>query len=166
MKLLQVDWARKQLVLGLVSTATSGTEDICRAANNAFVSYLQRLDANTHDVVIREVSSIVMEQLDVRATEDDRQVVALLDFLCYMVDQGVFSIEAITESGPNTWDIWAIMMRVHGPTSSLQRIEAALNVYSRLLAIDNCRSGVLDKITRQLLHRWPKVLLPTSSNSL
>ncbi|KAK5380395.1 hypothetical protein LTR20_007166 [Exophiala xenobiotica] len=140
---------QQQLLLGLVSSTTSGTEDVCRAASNAFLSYMQLLDNDRRNDLAKAAASIILRQLDENATQDDRQVVILLDFLCFLMDQNLLLNDS--------WDIWAIMQKIQGPTSSLQRIEAALNCYSRLLSIDEYRARAMDKLTRQLLHRWPKV---------
>lgn len=142
---------QQQLLLGLVSSTTSGTEDVCRAASNAFLSYMQLLDNDRRNDLAKAAASIILRQLDQNATQDDRQVVILLDFLCFLMDQNLLFNDS--------WDIWAIMQKIQGPTSSLQRIEAALNCYSRLLSIDEYRTRAMDKLTRQLLHRWPKVCL-------
>ncbi len=157
MEILQMPRLRKDLLMGLVSSATAGTEDICRAACNAFVFYMQLLEADVRKALVREVSSIYLEQLDTSASQDDRQVLPVLDFVSFTIDQSVFSFELITEPGPGTRNIWAIMQKVHSTSSSLQRTESSLNLYSRLLGIEKCRTNAVDKVTRQLLHRWPKV---------
>lgn len=169
MHLLPVEWAQKHLIFGLVLSATSGTEDICRAASNAFVAYLQPLDPYTRRELVTAISSILVDEIEHRSTDEDRHVVPLLEFLCFLVDQGLFDLALVTlsecgdgekerrEDGTVTRDLWSLMQKIHGPTSSLARIEASLNVYSRLLTIDTYRSRALDKLTRQLLHRWPKV---------
>ncbi len=149
---------QQQVLLGLVSSATSGTEDVCRAASNAFLLYMQLLDNERRNDLAKAATSIILRQLDENATQDDRQVVTLLDFLCFLMDQSLLLNDS--------WDIWATMQKVHGPTSSLQRIEAALNCYSRLLSIDAYRTRAMDKLTRQLLHRWPKVRLLFSYDML
>ncbi|KIW59998.1 hypothetical protein, variant [Exophiala xenobiotica] len=140
---------QQQVLLGLVSSATSGTEDVCRAASNAFLLYMQLLDNERRNDLAKAATSIILRQLDENATQDDRQVVTLLDFLCFLMDQSLLLNDS--------WDIWAIMQKIQSPTSSLPRIEAALNCYSRLLSIDAYRTRAMDKLTRQLLHRWPKV---------
>ena len=156
--LLQHGWLRKHLLLGLVSSATSGTEDICRAARSAFVSFMQLLERDNRKELMQATSDIILGQLETSEAQDDRVVVPLLDFLCFMMDQGLFSSELIMEPGQYTWDIWVIMRKVHDSSSSLQRIEASMNLYSRLLGNDKCRAPAADKLTRQLLHRWPKVV--------
>ncbi|EXJ65930.1 uncharacterized protein A1O5_10906 [Cladophialophora psammophila CBS 110553] len=157
MELLCVPWAQKGLILGLVSSATSGAEDLCRAASNAFIWHMQCLEPKKQATVVETVSTIVVEELALRAKEDDRQVLPLLDFLCLIIDQNLYADEFISHSNNASLDLWAVMQKVHGPSSSLQRIEASLNVYSRMLAIDAYRARALDKLTRQLLHRWPKI---------
>lgn len=110
---------------------------------------MQQLDDESRKRMTEKVSSIVLNQLGHNALQDDRQVVPLLHFLCFLMDQDLL-VETST-------DIWAIMKKVHGPSSSLPRIEAAMNCYSRMLAMDHYQKQAMDKLTRQLLHRWPKV---------
>ncbi|KIW21019.1 hypothetical protein PV08_01598 [Exophiala spinifera] len=149
LKLLEVSTFHQHLLRGFVSSATAGTEDICRAASNAFVAYMQRLDGETRERMTEKVSSMILDQLAQNALQDDRQVVPLLHFLCFLLDQDLL-IESST-------DMWAIMKNVHSPNSSLPRIEAAMNCYARMLAISHYQKQAMDKLTRQLLHRWPKV---------
>ncbi|EXJ56139.1 hypothetical protein A1O7_09070 [Cladophialophora yegresii CBS 114405] len=157
MRLLSVPWAHRHLVLGVISSATSGTEDTCRAASTAFVSYIQSLEPIQGESSAAVISNIILEELASRATEDDRQVLPLLDFLCFMIDEGLFSPRPFGQSDNDDLDIWSSMQRIHSPSSTMQRMESLLNVYSRLLSTDIYRARALDKLTRQLLHRWPKI---------
>ncbi|OQU99977.1 hypothetical protein CLAIMM_05543 [Cladophialophora immunda] len=157
MELICIPWAQRDLILGLVSSATSGAEDLCRAASNAFVLHMQSLDAETQATLAGAVSTIVVEGLALKAQEDDRQVLPLLDFLCFIIDQNLYVVDSSDCSDNIGFDLWTVMQKVHSPMSSLQRIEASLNVYSRMLALDAYRARALDKLTRQLLHRWPKI---------
>ncbi|OAG44468.1 hypothetical protein AYO21_01464 [Fonsecaea monophora] len=158
MDLISIPWVQRDLILGLASSATSGTEDLCRAASNAFVLHMQSLDSRTQIRLSETVSTIVVEELALNAQQDDRQVVPLLDFLCFIIDQNLFTVDSSERSDTAKANLWTVMQKVHGPMSSLQRIEASLNVYSRMLSMDAYRIKALDKLTRQLLHRWPKVL--------
>lgn len=158
MKLLKVPWAQNSLVEGIVSSVTSGSEDISRAAGTALVLSLEDLDPGKRNELMTAISSIVAKLLAERTTEDDRQIVPVLDFLCFLMDQDLFSTRLIQGPGEDTIDLWIIMQKIHGPSSSLQRTEASLNIYSRLLSFDNYQVRALDKLTRQLLHRWPKVV--------
>lgn len=159
LQLLPTDWAREGLVFGLISSATAGIEDICRAACNAFVAYLQNLPQNTRQSLIYQISKLVLELLDSKVEDEDRAVLPLMEFLCFSIDQKLFSNELIVPTGPH--DILATITKLQKPTSSLPRIEALLNLYSHLLIIFPPTSSqhvqCLDKMTRQLLHRWPRV---------
>lgn len=159
LQLLCLDWARESLVLGLISSATAGTEDICRAACNAFVAYMQGLPPSTRHTLVHQISKLVLEQMDSKVDDDDRAVLPLLEFLCFLMDQDVFSGELSAPAGSH--DVLTTVTKLQTPTSSLPRIEALLNLYSRLLNIFPATSAqhvqCLDKLTRQLLHRWPRV---------
>ena len=157
MQLLSIPWAQKHLILGLISSATSGAEEICRAACTAFLLYIQSLEPALCKELVATTWNIILEELATKSTPDDRQVVPSLDFLCFMIDQDLVSAELLAESGNPLLDVWKIMQNIHTSSSSLQRVEASLNVYARLLSIERYRDRALDKLTRQLLHRWPKV---------
>ncbi|OAP62601.1 hypothetical protein AYL99_01828 [Fonsecaea erecta] len=157
MELICISWAQRALIVGLVSSATSGAEDLCRAASNAFVLHMQSLDTKPQEMLAETVSTIVVEELALKAQEDDRQVVPLLDFLCFIIDQNLYVVDSSRRLDNTSLDLWSVMQKVHNSMSNLQRIEASLNVYSRMLAIDVYRARALDKLTRQLLHRWPKI---------
>ena len=157
MELLSISWAQTNLVLGFVSSATSGTEDICRGASNAFVGHMQSLKPDNRARLVEVVSTIIVQELAARTTDDDRQVVPMLDFFCFMIDQDLAPAELVTQSSNVGLDMWSVMQKLHSPSSTLQRIEASLNVYSRMLCKNVDRARVLDKLTRQLLHRWPKI---------
>ncbi|OCT45398.1 putative tubulin-specific chaperone D [Cladophialophora carrionii] len=157
MRLLSVPWAHRHLILGFISSATSGSEDTCRAASTAFVSYMQSLEPLQVEGSIARVSAMILEELALRATEDDRQVLPFLDFLCFMIDEELFSTKLFGQSDNVDLGMWSSMQRLHSPSSTMQRMESLMNVYSRLLSIDIYRARALDKLTRQLLHRWPKV---------
>lgn len=154
LRLLSTEWATKSLILGFVSSATAGTEDICRAASNAFVAYFESLPVHDRNVLVREVSKIVLDQLVKSATQDDKAVLPMLDFLGVMIDHNLFDIDLV-KSG--NLDLFSILVSLHGPTCSLPRAESLLNAYSRLVAMPTYRVPALDKMTRQLLHRWPRV---------
>ena len=157
MQLLSIPWMQRQLVLGFASSASSGTEDICRAASTAFLLHIQFLEPGEFKELVATVWTVCMEEMGSKSTADDRQVIPLLEFLCFMIDVELVPVEVGVSSGDATPELWTIMQSIHGPASSLQRIEASLNVYSRLLSIEHYRARALDKLTRQLLHRWPKV---------
>ncbi|KEF55772.1 uncharacterized protein A1O9_08523 [Exophiala aquamarina CBS 119918] len=159
LQLLRLDSIRESLVLGLISSATAGTEDICRAASNAFVAHLQSLPLVSRQTLVRQISTLVLEQLGSKIQEDDRAVLPLLGFMCFLIDQDAFAQELLAPVGP--YDILITLTKLQTPTSSLPRFEGLLNLYSRLLSLFPAASSqhvqCLDKLTRQLLHRWPRV---------
>lgn len=159
LQLLRVDLVRESLIIGLISSATAGTEDICRAACNAFVAHLQSLPLAPRQTLVRQISTLVLERLGSAIQEEDRTVLPLLEFICFLIDQDAFADELLAPVGPH--DVLLTLTKLQTPTSSLPRFEALLNLYSRLLALFPAQSSqyvqCLDKLTRQLLHRWPRV---------
>ncbi|KIV93610.1 hypothetical protein PV10_04811 [Exophiala mesophila] len=152
--LLSTEWARKSLIQGLVSSATAGTEDICRAASNAFVAYFQSLPVYDRDVLVRSVSKIVLDHFADSATQDDKAVLPMLDFLGVMIDHDLFHVDLVKAGDV---DLFSALLALQGSSCSLARAESLLNAYSRIVGIATYRVPALDKMTRQLLHRWPRV---------
>jgi tubulin-specific chaperone D len=158
MPLLEQPRLQRHLILGLVTSSTSGSEDLCRAANTALVHYLERLSEDERNKLTTAISSIVVEELASNPANEDRAVIPLLDFLCFLADHHLLQAEVTTSASPDaTYDLWTIVQSTHAPSSSIQRVEACLNMYVRLLGMPTYRARALDRMTRQLLHRWPKI---------
>jgi len=154
---LRIDWTRKHILLGLVSGATAGAEDVGRACCRAFASYLDDLPTVERKELSETLSQMLLQHLDSIAVQHDRAVVPMLEFLSFMVDQRLFATRFLLGTPSDHPDIWTIMQKVHSLGSSFGRMEASVSLYAALLMTTECRLRSLDKLTRQLLHRWPKV---------
>ena len=151
--LLQVQWLQKHLILGLVSSAAAGTEDIGRASCEALVSFLLALSETSRASISKVISDVLLQQLSISATTDDRHVVPTMEFLAFLLEQHLLSHDPSNAVG----DIWNVMETVNAPPASIQRLETITKIYSALCVTERHKTRAVDKLTRLLLHRYPKV---------
>ncbi len=150
--LLEVDWLREHVVQGLVSSAVAGSEDLGRAARAAIIMYSQ--DHRQTDVEVMFVKTL--DRYLKESSSDDRVALPAMELLAFTIEQaaGEASFNNIEDECTNVLEV---MQMVHQPTSSLLRVEAALKVYSSLTTLEATRKGALDRLTRMLLHKYPKI---------
>src|SRR5271156_6096602 len=118
--LLQVQWLQKHLILGLVSSAGAGTEDIGRASCEALVSFLLALSGTSRASISKVISDVLLQQLSISATTDDRHVVPTMEFLAFLLEQHLLPTHNLSNAvGDNITDIWNVMETVHAPTASI-----------------------------------------------
>jgi hypothetical protein len=67
------------------------------------------------------------------------------------MDQGLFSAPTDEKR------LMSVPTTILSTSPSPSRIDSALNFYARLLSMPEYHTTALDKLTRHLLHRWPKI---------
>ena len=158
LELLKVGWIRAHIIQGLVSAAAAGPELLGLASRTAIVSYIQDQPEKLSYHVYAEILAVLTEHLRMSAAED-RLTVPTMELLAFMIDQDLLRAGARPVYVQHYYtELMHVIQIVHQPSSSLQRVEAALQVYSALYTIPETRSKALDKLTRLLLHRYPKVI--------
>lgn len=158
--LFHIDWLRKHMILGFTSSATGGTEAIGRPSCHALVGFLWTQPETQRTLYSGEISKILFEHLATIAGQDDREVIPFLDFLALLVCNDVLQFESVHLKMPPE-RVWSIIQQVHIPSAAIPRLEAILRIYSALSSIKNYKAAALEKTTRLLLHRYPKVFLPS-----
>lgn len=152
--LLEVDQMRKHVVQGMVSSAVAGSEDLGRRSRAAIIMYIQ--DPCHSYVEAQELfARILLEYLKV-SSADDRIAIPTMELLAFIVEQSAAKAALMTGYQQQV-DLMEVMQTVHLPSSSLPRVEASLKVYSSLLAVERTRKAALERLTRMLLHRYPKI---------
>lgn len=149
---------RRQLMLGLASSAAGTTEEIGRACCAAVVSFRMRRGREEARRVGREVVVTVLAVLKGDGEGEpmnDHQVIPMLDFLTFLLEQDFLPM-AILQPGDED-AMWNAVQKFHLPVSSMERVEALIRLYYAFLTYPTLRSRTLDKLTRLLLHRYPKV---------
>lgn len=154
------------LVIGLVTSTAASTEEVARASSEALVAFIQQQDMNTQQMLTHSIIDSVATYATSSAKDDDRDIVSAIDFLSFLVEQ-VLACEWGEEYCRRSDQLWDTCQKLHPPSASMMRIEALVRLYSSLALVDAYRTRVLDKLTRLLLHRWPKVRyhLPSEESS-
>ena len=148
-ELLDVEWLRKYVVAGLVSSAAAGTEDIGRASRSALTKHMLS-EINEHSESGAESITICLIEHLEQTVADDREAVPAMETVAFVLEQQLGGVTVASSKALR------VMQKAHTPTASIQRLEAAIKVYSALCNTDQ-KQIALDKLTRLLLHRYPKI---------
>jgi tubulin-specific chaperone D len=140
-----------QLINGLASSAAGTTEEIGRACCRALTVYALEVRL-TAELKQRMLSAMLRCIAESESTEES-QVIPLLDFCTFMVEQDLLAFDS--DSFPSR--AYTAFQKVHTTTASIERLDALIRLYSAFLMYPGLRSKVLDKLTRLLLHRYPKI---------
>jgi hypothetical protein len=156
--LLEVDWLRSHIIEGIMSSAAAGTEVLGVASRAAIVEYIQDQPEDLQlDTYLMFLTGIT-KQLRASAN-DDRVAIPTMELLAFLIEQ-ITSTGLHSEVQHRSLDVLEVMQMIHGPSSSLQRVEAAIQIYSGLTTVLDTRRNALERLTRLLLHRYPKVRIP------
>lgn len=151
MPLLMHPRVQQQLILGLSSSAVGTTEEIGRACCSAFISFIRHMTAEDRGQLLSQVISAVGANVTDAASCEDHEVVQMLGFLGFILGQGFTAPERDQEA------LWSITRNAHIAAPSMERLEALILLYGVLLSYSMLRIRAVDKLTRQLLHRFPKI---------
>lgn len=157
MELLKFGWLQEQLVIGLSSSAAGSTDEIGRACCSAFAAFVLAQNPDIRAELTDRIAVLLLKHLDNIAPQDDRVVLPALEFLTFMIDQNFIPEHSLLGRDAAGCDVWNVMQKVQTATSTMVRVEAATRLYSALAMYEPFQAKALDKLTRQLLHRWPKV---------
>ena len=87
-ELLQLDWLRRALIKGLVTSFSAGTESLVRSTRFALVEYIGDQSEKKQDTskarLFEDLLSILEESL-----EDDRYAVPAVETLTFLLDNGL-----------------------------------------------------------------------------
>lgn len=148
-ELLNVEWLQKYIIAGMVSSAAAGTEDIGRASRSALTIHVLHDDRRQQELDRDSIFACLIEHLE-QTVADDREAIPAMETLAFFLEQQLANATASSAK------VLRVMQRAHTPTSTIQRLEAATKIYSALCYTDHKKAG-LDKLTRLLLHRYPKI---------
>lgn len=83
--LLQVDWLRRPLLKGLVTSISAGTEGVVRASRLSIVQYIHQQDKETRRTfqatIFDDLLSIFEDIID-----DDRYAIPLVDSIAFLLE--------------------------------------------------------------------------------
>jgi tubulin-specific chaperone D len=155
LELLEVDWLRAPIIEGIVSSAAAGSEVLGIASRGAIVAYIQEQDGEVQLDVYMMFLTVLIKQLRASANED-RVAIPTMELLAFLIEQTTSNTRH-SEAQHQYLELLEVMQMIHGPSSSLPRVEAAIHIYSSLATVPETGTRALDRLTRLLLHRYPKV---------
>lgn len=150
-ELLTVTALREDVLTGLVTSIAGGADDISRDASDAFIAFLydqRRVDLEKQ---FRWITTFLLSELRRLAMHDDREVVPLLGTLCLILEQ--FG----TDLAIDEIEMLDVMEILQSPAADIPCIEALIRLLSLLSIMYSSKQQTMDRITRKLLHKWPKV---------
>jgi hypothetical protein len=155
--LLEVDPLQTPLIEGMVSSATAGTEVLGVTSRGAILEYIQDQPKEAQTDVSMTFVTVLTKRLKTPGN-DDRVMIPTMELLAFLIEQ-VTSARQPSETQHRYLEVLEAVQTTQGPSSSLQKVEAAMQVYCSLTTVPGTKMRALDRLTRLLLHRYPKVRL-------
>jgi hypothetical protein len=162
--LLEVDPLRAPIIEGIVSSATAGTEALGVASRGAILEYIQDQPEEARMDVSMTFLTILTNKVRTSAN-DDRVMIPTMELLAFLIEQ-MTSTRRPSETQNHYLEVLEVVQMSQEPSSSLQKVEAAMQVYSSLTTVPETKMRAIDRLTRLLLHRYPKVRLPSFDSPL
>lgn len=154
-ELFTITWLRNDLLQGLLSAISGGTDDISQVAGEALVSFLVDRQSQDLDEQLVYLTDTLLDWLRSAARLDDREVVPMLDMLCLLLEQFGEEMEEVVVI--RRVRIVELLNDLQTSIADIPRIQAVVRLLSGLALLDEYRMESADKISRKLLHKWPKV---------
>ncbi len=161
MPLMQVKTLRDEILVGLSSSIGGGTDDVCRACCSALISWIFEIDVESRTALIDQLTSSLLKYLGFLRQREDHEIVPALYLTVLLVEQGLVCESLLEGTHSELSGIWDMLQKLHLANISMERLEALIKLYQALLRMPGLRSRSLDKLTRLLLHRYPKVSQPS-----
>ncbi|RMD45121.1 hypothetical protein DV735_g66, partial [Chaetothyriales sp. CBS 134920] len=153
LQLMSAEKLQKPLVIGLYSSF-GGTDEVNRASCTAFASFALDIDIDSRSDFVHMVLKTLVQHLVDTSPGEDRDIIPALGFMTFILDQGFIPDVDLAMDWTSVWDM---IQKVHNPTSSFERTNTIAQFYRVLAAVPLLRTKSLDKLTRLLLHRYPKI---------
>lgn len=155
MELLKVDWLFDDTLLGLVGSIAGGADDISQIASGALISLFAEQNEFDRRGLLKDVVYFLVRQLKMAANQEDREVVPLLDVLCLVRENFIEDTNSVLQH--EDLDILSLFDSLQTPVADIPRISSLIRLLSTLSSISQFRDKSVDRISRKLLHRWPRV---------
>lgn len=155
--LLRVEGLQTQVLRGLSSSIGGGTEDICRACSAALVSWLLSMEPEEQEQATHALTVSLIEYLGSLHNQDDRDVVPTVELTTFLLEQSLLSDQVLAGTHNGKTGIWNSIQQLHTQNIGIERLSAMIRLYSALVRASVLQNPALDKLTRQLLHRYPKI---------
>ena len=153
--LFRIDWLRSDLLLGLVSSIASGSDDVSQTASSALISYLDALSDVNRIEHLKQILDSLVTLLQGLITAEDREVLPPLDTMILILEQ--FPRETESHLTIHRTRVLGLITDLQTPTADIPRIQSLVRLLSHLSSISQYKTEACDRITRKLLHKWPRV---------
>lgn len=154
-ELLRVDWLRDETLLGLVGSIAGGGDDSSEIASGALISFIDEQSEPDRRRQLKHIVSFLLQQLMAVVKQEDREVVPLLDTLCLIREQ--FSEDTEDIFRDEKLDILSLLNGIQTPIADIPRIQSLIRLLSGVSSISQFRADAADRMSRKLLHKWPKL---------
>lgn len=152
---LNIPWLRNELLRGLESAIAGGSDDISQTASEALIFFLEDMDPVERGRQIKSFIEILLAQLHAVKKREDREVVPVLDTICLIVEQ--FPLETVDCLTSKKAELFGLVDELQTTVADIPRIQSIIRLLSDVSTMDGFRDAAVDKITRKLLHKWPRV---------
>ncbi|EGD96397.1 beta-tubulin cofactor d [Trichophyton tonsurans CBS 112818] len=158
--LVQVEWLRLPLIKGLVTSLTAGADSLIISSRTAVVEFINSQNDNTRYCMQRDIFMSLLIVLEENIT-DDRYAIPTVESLAFFIEN-CFN-PGILELDPDSIrKLFRLVQKFHFKSSNIPRIEAGLKAYYCLFNYELLRKNIVLKMTKMLLHPYPKIRALTS----
>lgn len=155
MQLFTIAWLREHLLRGLLSAIFGGADNTSQVAGAALVSFLIDQQQEELEECLTYLIGTVLAWLRSAIAQEDREIVPMLDMLCLVLEQ--FCEQAESYMTAHKALVLELLNDLQTPIADIPRIQALIRLLADLASMDAYRAECADRISRKLLHKWPKV---------
>ncbi|DAA79608.1 TPA_exp: putative Tubulin-specific chaperone D [Trichophyton benhamiae CBS 112371] len=158
--LVQVEWLRLPLIKGLVTSLTAGADSLIISSRTAVVEFINSQNDNTRYRMQRDIFMSLLIVLEESIT-DDRYAIPTVESLAFLIEN-CFNPEILELDPDSMRKLFRLVQKFHFKSANIPRIESALKAYYCLFNYELLRKNIVSKMTKMLLHPYPKIRALTS----
>ena len=156
-------YTRREMIIGLMTTISSGSDTGLTAARKALIYYLGRASIESIAGIFEDLISIAQDSL---AKKDERVLIPALESLAFLLDTRVFDHIITSQScrSLSASELLSLLQRCYLRTTNVKRISATIRCLAGLAALpDPHRKAELLRIKASkmlnelVLHNFPGV---------
>ncbi|MCJ1288334.1 hypothetical protein MMC26_007689 [Xylographa opegraphella] len=145
LSLSSVQWLRRPLLEGIVTSAGAGSEKVLLASRAAIVQTMEGIPQDERSILWDCLLSIIQTEV-----QNERLVVPVLEVLGFLLST---SLHGNTVSSLLDWHkVFLLVQRCHFKSGNLHKVKAAIDVYVGLSRCSVIRKEALLKLSNMLLH--------------
>ncbi|EGD90108.1 hypothetical protein H112_02581 [Trichophyton rubrum D6] len=158
--LVQIEWLCLPLIKGLVTSLTAGADSLIISSRTAVVKFINSQDDNTRYRMQRDIFMSLLTVLEENIT-DDRYAIPTVESLAFLIEN-CFNPEILELDPESIRKLFHLVQKFHFKSANIPRIEAGLKAYYCLFNYELLRENIVLKMTKMLLHPYPKIRALTS----